>query len=333
MRAESRGLAGRSAMLLPAARNRKDRCACRLLLALEIAFDDRAQPIAQPDQAGIPASAAAPDHRMRQRRKRKRNVPALQPVGAQRLVHRNRRQGRQQIGPGQDRCDRARSSAPIRRSSAPGPRRTRQHRPGSPGVADPHHQMRRSAPRSPHSNPETPDARARPKQRQPSAPTASPVTPWGKRNSDGTIAMSIRPSATSSKVGSRGAVHSTATPGASRPSRVIRLGEQRQHEIGRRQPEHAARTRGIENMLRRQHALDAARAWGAPARSDRARARSAASARPPLISRGSPNCSRSRDSEWLTADCVRPSRSAARVTLRSVIKTSNTTKQVEVEMA
>ena len=49
---------------------------------------------------------------------------------------------------------------------------------------------------------------------------------------------------------------------------------------------------------------------------------------PALINRGSLSCLRSLDSEWLTADCVRPSRSAARVTLRSIIRTSNTTNRL-----
>src|ERR1041384_372352 len=55
----------------------------------------------------------------------------------------------------------------------------------------------------------------RAKQRQLSAPTLSPVTAGGHRNSVGTIATSINPSATSRRVGSRGAVHSTDTDGAS----------------------------------------------------------------------------------------------------------------------
>jgi len=50
--------------------------------------------------------------------------------------------------------------------------------------------------------------------------------------------------------------------------------------------------------------------------------------RAPLSSSGSPSCWRSRASEWLTADWVRPSRSAARVTLSSAISTSNTTSRL-----
>ena len=168
---------------------------------------------------------------------------------------------------------------------------------------------------------------ARAKQRQPSAPAASPVTPCGKRNSDGTIAMSICPSATSSKVGSRGAVHSTATPGASRPSRVINSVNSASMKSG------AARRNTRREDLGSNTCCGDSTRWMPESMGRACSIRSSASAvgcirAPPLISKGSANCSRSRDSEWLTADWVRPSRVAARVTLRSVIKTSNTTRRL-----
>ena len=54
---------------------------------------------------------------------------------------------------------------------------------------------------------------------------------------------------------------------------------------------------------------------------------------PLLISKGSPNCSRSRASEWLIAEGVRASREAARVTLPSVIRTSNVTSRFRSSFA
>jgi hypothetical protein len=50
-----------------------------------------------------------------------------------------------------------------------------------------------------------------------------------------------------------------------------------------------------------------------------------------LINNGSPNWLRNRESEWLTADCVRPSRSAARLTLRH--QDLEHDQQIEVEPA
>ena len=56
MRAESRGLAGRSAMLV-GGKFEVEEIGAHAESAGEIAFDDRPQPIAQPVHRGIPAPA------------------------------------------------------------------------------------------------------------------------------------------------------------------------------------------------------------------------------------------------------------------------------------
>ena len=162
------------------------------------------------------------------------------------------------------------------------------------------------------------------KQRQRSAPIGSAPMPAGRRKPAGAMAASSWPSATSSSIVSRGAVHSIDTPGASARSRAQQLGEERQHEVRRGEAETRCEPAGSKRPQRREHALDAAQdRLRLLEKGERERRRLHAPIA--LEQQRIAELGRRRASEWLTADCVRPSRSAARVTLRSAISTSNTT--------
>jgi hypothetical protein len=167
----------------------------------------------------------------------------------------------------------------------------------------------------------------RAKQRHCSVPTASPMMPSGSRDCAGVMAISIWPSARSSSEGSRGATHSTATPGASDLKRARRSA----NIVCMKSDAATRKTRrelGGSKICRGDSTRCIPRSSGR-ACSSRSSAKVVGCIRTPaLINKGSLSCWRSRDSEWLTADCVRPSRSAARVTLRSIISTSNTTSRL-----
>jgi hypothetical protein len=89
-----------------------------------------------------------------------------------------------------------------------------------------------------------------------SAPMLSADTPCGRRRPAGAMAASSWPSAISSSIAPRGAVHSIATP-APPPHRGQQVGEQRQREVGGGEAEDAGRRRRIEAPARRHHALQA----------------------------------------------------------------------------
>ena len=108
----------------------------------KLIFGDRSEPIAQPDDLGMGTSSGAPDHYMRKRPNRKRNLSAVQPIRAQRLGERNRRQGGQQIRASQNRGDGGEMRYPTG-DAALQPRCGRReiHR-ACQAVANPHGEMR-----------------------------------------------------------------------------------------------------------------------------------------------------------------------------------------------
>ena len=167
----------------------------------------------------------------------------------------------------------------------------------------------------------------RAKHRQFSAPISWPVTPSGRRRSAGAMARSIWPSAISNNIGSRSPVHSIETAGASSRNRASRLVNNDTAKSGAASRNTRSEVVG-SNAWRGERTRRILRKIGRACSINSKAKAVACMSLPPLIRSGSPSCSRSRDSEWLTADCVRPKRSAARVTPRSAMRTSNTTSRL-----
>ena len=149
----------------------------------------------------------------------------------------------------------------------------------------------------------------------------------GRRRPAGAILESSWPSASSNGMVSRGPSFDRHAGRAARNRAIIsRIDEHRLGEVGALRPERRASASlfRIEAPARRQHALQACSSGRTYAPSVRARKAVGSMRRPPFSGNGSPSCSRSRASRWLTADWVRPSRIAARLTPRSTISTSST---------
>ena len=237
IRAESRGLAGRSAMLLGGqfeveeigahAYSRSYRSPANLLLTIG------PQPIAQPDQSRDPRFG--PLHQTiawGSGGKRKRHLPALQ------ADRREPSRSSATAGKVANRSEPARIGATaekfgthpaiVRSSPAAACRNIDRacqdcRRPARPDAAN--------ASRLPVPIRRTPDVPLARSSAIPTSPTASPVTPGGQRIRAGTMAISIRPSATIQQQGIARRGPFDAHAGRFRPQPRQEVGEHGQHEI------------------------------------------------------------------------------------------------------